>query len=102
MTNKKPTSFKIFVGVISITALVFLAASICTYYQVDRKYSMLLAFIMFVAFSFTTVGIYSGFKFKTEEKNLKRLNRIGVIGNFLIFLFTISLMAYAALMKANT
>ncbi len=101
MTEKKPTSFRIFIGVISITALVFLTATLFSYYQVDKTYSMLLAFFMFVAFAFTTVGIYTGFKFKTQEKRTKTLNRIGLIGNLLIFLFTIGLMLFAALTKAS-
>lgn len=101
MTEKKPTSFKIFITVITITTLVFLTATFFSYYQIDNKYSMILAFFMFVALAFTTVGIYTGFKHKTDEKKSKTQNRIGLIGNLLIFLFTIGLMAFAALTKAS-
>lgn len=100
MTEKKPTSFKIFIAVITITALVFLTATLFSYFRVDKKYAMILAFFMFVALAFTTVGIYTGLKHKTEENKSKTQNRIGLIGNLLIFLFTIALMAFAALTKA--
>jgi hypothetical protein len=99
MTKNKPTSFKIFIAVISITALVFLTATLFSYYQVDKKYSMLLAFFMFVALAFTTVGIYSGFKFKTDDIKHRRLNLVGLIGNLTIFVFTLGIMGYAALTK---
>lgn len=101
MTIKKPTSFKIFLAVISITALVFLAATLFSYYRVDKKYTMILAFFMFVAFAFTTVGIYAGLKDRSKENKAKIQNRIGLIGNFLIFFFTIGLMAFAAVMEAT-
>ena len=101
MTEKKPTSFKIFIAVITISALVFLTATLFSYYQVDKKYSMILAFFMFVALAFTTVGIYTGFKHTTDEKKAKTQNRIGLIGNLLIFLFTVGLMAFAELTKAS-
>lgn len=71
MTEKKPTSFKIFIAVFTITALVFLTASLFSYYQVDKKYSMILAFFMFVALAFTTVGIYTGFNHKIDQKKIK-------------------------------
>jgi hypothetical protein len=100
MTSKKPTAFKILITVISITALVFLAATLFSYYRVDKKYSMILAFFMFVALAFTTIGIYSGIKYKSDENKTKIQNRIGLIGNLLIFLVTIGLMLFAALTKA--
>jgi hypothetical protein len=56
---------------------------------------------MFVALALTTVGIYAGFNHKTEEKRAKTQNKIGLIGNLLIFLFTIGLMAFAALTRAS-
>jgi hypothetical protein len=93
--------FKVFLAVISVTALVFLAASLFSYYRVDKKYAMLLAFFLFVAFAFTTVGIYSGFKLKTNNIKFKRLNLVGLLGNLVIFLFTLGLMLYAALSKAT-
>lgn len=101
MTEQKSSSFKIFIGSFSITALVFMAASLFSYYQADKKYPMLLAFFMFIAFALTPVGIYTGFNFKTEEKRTKILNLIGLIGNFLIFIFTLGLMLFAALTKAS-
>jgi hypothetical protein len=99
MTKNKPTSFKVFIAVISITALVILTATLFSYYQVDKKYSMLLAFFMFIALAFTAVGIYSGFKFKADDFKHRRLNLVGLIGNLTIFVFTLSIMGYAALTK---
>ena len=101
MTQKKPTAFKIFIAVISITASVFLTATLFSFYRVDKKYAMILAFFMFIALAFTTVGIYSGLKFKSDESKSKLQNRIGLIGNAIIFLFTVGLMLYAALTKAK-
>ena len=101
MTEKRPTSFKIFIAVLTITLLVFLTSILFSLFHVDKKYSMILAFFMFVALAFTTVGIYSGFKYKADSNTTKTHNRIGLIGNWLIFLFTIGLMAFAALTKAS-
>lgn len=101
MKYKTPTSFKVFIAVITITALVFITANLFSYYRVDKKYSMILAFFMFIALAFTTVGIYSGFKYKPNDNRTKLFNRIGLIGNLLIFLFTIGVMAIAALSKAS-
>ena len=97
MTKGKPTSFKIFLAVVLITTLVFVSATFFYIYQIDKKYTMLLAFFMFVAFAFTTVGIYTGLKYRTEDKSAKTFNRIGLIGNILIFTFTIGLMLFSAL-----
>lgn len=101
MPNKKPTSFKIFIIIFSITALVILSATLLSYYKADKKYSMFLALIMFVALAFSTVGIYSGFKYKSEVDKYKLQNKIGLIGSLIIFLFTISLMTMAAFMKTK-
>lgn len=99
MTDKGRISFNIFIVVLSIICLVFLTATAFSYYQVDKKYTIILAFFMFIALSFTTVGIYTGLRSNTEETRLKILNRIGLIGNLLIFLFTVGLMAFAAFSK---
>ena len=101
MQVKMPASFRIFIIVISIVALVFLTATLFSFYRVDVKYAMILAFFMFVALAFTTVGIYTGFKYKTDDKKTKIQNRIGLIGNLLIFLFTLGIMAFAALAGAS-
>lgn len=101
MRSKKPLSFKIFLIIISIVGSVLITSTLFFYYQIDRKYSMILAFFMFIALAFAPVGAYSGFKYKSEEKNLKLLNSIGKIGNTLIFLFIITLMAIAVFLKAN-
>jgi hypothetical protein len=101
MKETKPTSFKVFIAVISITVLVFTTATLFSIFHVDKKYSMILAFFMFIAFALTAVGIYAGFNHKTEEKRAKTQNRTGLIGNMIIFLFTIGLMAFAALTKAS-
>jgi len=100
MTKIIPTSFKVFIFVISITTFVLISATLFSYFQVDKKYSLLLAFFMFVALAFTTVGIYSGFKLKTDDIKHRRLNSVGLIGNLIIFVFTISIMAYAAQTKS--
>ena len=97
MEDKKPTSFKVFIAVIFITALVFLTTTFCFYYLVNMKYVIILAVFQFIALAFTSVGIYTGFKYKTDENRSKIFNRIGLIGNSIIFLFTIVLMAYATM-----
>ena len=101
MQVKMPASFRIFIIVISIVALVFLTATLFSFYRVDVKYAMILAFFMFVALAFTTVGIYTGIKYKTDDNKTKIQNRIGLIGNLLIFLFTLGIMAFAALAGAS-
>ncbi len=101
MKTSKPASFKIFIVVISILALAYLIATLFSYFQVDKKYAMCLAFLMFIALAFTTVGIYTGFKYQAEEKKAKIQNRIGLVGNLLVFIFTIALMALAAFTEAS-
>lgn len=97
MAQKPPTSFRVFVAVLSATAFAFLIAVIFSMLQVDRKYAMILALLLFISFAFTTVGIYAGFKFKTDDIKLRRRNLIGLIGNLVIFLFILYIMAHAAL-----
>lgn len=99
MIKNKPTSFKILIAAILITALVFMTTPLFSYYQVDKKYSIFLAFFMLVAFALTTIGIYSGFKLKTDDNKHRRINLVGLIGNLLIFVFTLGIMGYAALTK---
>jgi hypothetical protein len=101
MAEKTPTSFKVFIAVAFITLLVIIIANLFSYYRVDSKYAMILAFLMFVALAFTTVGIYAGIKYKTSERKAKMQNTIGLIGNLVIFLFTIGLMALAAFTNAS-
>lgn len=101
MTHKNPTSFKVFIGVITVTAVTFIIATFFSYYRVDPKYSMILAVMLFVAFAFTTVGIYTGVKFKTDVSRLKRLNMVGLIGNIAIFLFILGTMFFAAVSAAT-
>ena len=99
MKEKKPTSFRIFIVVVTVIALLFLTATLFSHYHVDKKYAMILAFFMFVTLSFTTVGIYTGFNHITDNKKSKNQNRFGLIGNLLIFLLTIVIMAIAALSR---
>ena len=99
--TEKPISYNIFILVITITALLLFITALFSYYQVDKKYSMILAIIMFVALSFTTVGIYTGYNHRTDEKKSITKNRIGLIGNLMIFLITIGMMIFAAFTEAK-
>jgi hypothetical protein len=67
-------------------------------YDSERKYGMFIAFLMFIVFSITPLGIYTGFKYKTDEPANKLKNTTGLVGNSAIFLFVPGLMLYAALM----
>jgi hypothetical protein len=92
MNRREPHSFIVFAVVISVIALLFTAAGILSHNHADKKYTTVLGFVFILMFSFCTVGIYAGGRYETEEKKLKRLNRIGFIGNLLIFILTIVFM----------
>jgi|GEM_PF-2744044 len=100
MKEKKPISYKIFIVTFTLTSIVFLLASLINYFQADKKHSMTLAFIMMIVFALAAIGMYTGFTNKTELSNIKKYNRIGLIGNLLIFVLTIGLMAIAAFTTA--
>jgi amino acid transporter len=89
MHQSKPTSLKLFIIALTITATVFLIVTF------NPGYGTVLAFILILTFGLTGVGIYSGLTHKTDERKLKRNNRIGLLGNSLIFLFILSIMVYA-------
>jgi hypothetical protein len=99
MATKKPTSFKVFLLVISVVAAALGTATLFSYFQVDKKYSMSLTILIFVAMSFANIGIYTGFKDKNQESG-RLLNRIGLVGNifavvvFLFFMFMVLLTYY--------
>ena len=95
MTDKEPTSFKVFIGTLSTTAIVLTTATLFSFYHVDKKYAMILALLQFIALAFTTVGVYAGIKYRTENRRHKLFNKVGLIGNLLIFLFTVGIMTFA-------
>ncbi len=86
----KPFSFKVFLVLLLITAGVFIAATLLSQAQADKKYATILAFFLFVAMSFSPVGIYAGLKDKSN--NQKTYNRIGIYGNLLFYVFILFLM----------
>ena len=92
---KKSTSFTIFIIAITVFALVFLAATLLSYFHADMLYAMFLAFILFIVMSCTTVGIYSGLKFNSDDSKLKLYNKIGLIGNIVIFSAIVLIMFFA-------
>ncbi len=102
MADKKTTSFKVFIIVIALNGLSLLAAILSSFYHVDMKYSMIISFPVLIAFTLTTVGVYTGIKYQAESSNSKFFNRIGLCGNSLIFIAVVALMVFAALTKGNT
>jgi hypothetical protein len=101
MATRKPTSYIVFLVVISMTTLNLIMATILSTYDDGMKYAMVSAFFLFIGLTFTTVGIYTGFKYRTEENKPRVQNKIGLVGNLIIFLFTVCIMAYAALTPSS-
>jgi hypothetical protein len=89
MQQNRPTSLKLFIVAVVITATVFLIATL------TPGHGTVLAFILILVFGLTGVGIYSGLKHRSEENTQKRSNRIGLLGNSIIFLFILGIMIYA-------
>ena len=92
---------KIFIALISVTTLVFLTSFLFSYYQIDKRYSIILAFTLFVAMSFAPLGIYSSLKNKEIENRQKLLNKVGLIGNSIIFALVLIIMIVVAYGKIN-
>lgn len=101
MKQKRPTSFIAFLISVAITVVVFIAAIFFIIYDLDLKYTMILAIFMFVAFVSSAFGIYTGFKNKTHQKQKQRLNQLGLVGNILIYFSMIVIIAMAALSKVS-
>lgn len=101
MKHKKPTSFIVFIIAVSITVLVFISAILFSIYDVDLRYTMILAFFMLLAFILSAFGIYTGFKNKTHQKKFQRLNQLGLIGNIFFYFCMIVIIAMAALSKVS-
>jgi hypothetical protein len=66
--------------------LAILTSFVCSYLHIDVTYSFILAFIIITALGFSNVGIYTGFKYKTDLNRSRNLNRIGFLGNIIFFL----------------
>lgn len=96
MTNLKPLSFKVFLIVVSVTVFNFIAALLLSYNHANIKYSMVLALLQFIAMSGSLMGIYTGFKYNSDDKKNLLFNKIGLIGCLVIFSLTIVIMAIAA------
>ncbi len=95
MKEDRPVSYLIFITSLILTILVFISATILSYYQAPVKYAMMLAFIQIIVFALVSVGVFSSFRYKSESKEQKKYNRIGLVGNGIIFLFTLVLMIFA-------
>lgn len=89
MKQSKPTSLKLFVLATVITVIIFLIATF------SPGYGQNLAFVLVLVFVLTGVGTYSGLKYKTDESKLRNRNRVGLVGNLVIFLFILGIMIYA-------
>ncbi|HXU27413.1 MAG TPA: hypothetical protein VN698_09300 [Bacteroidia bacterium] len=98
MKRKEPTAFIVFAIIASGIALLFTAAFFLAHNHANQKYTKLLGFVFILLFSFCTVGIHAGSKYETEEKKFKILNRIGFIGNLLVFFATLVFMVVTVLL----
>lgn len=85
-TDQRPHSFNIFIAIICTLLIAYGTATLFSYYRIDLKYARLVAWIGIVALSFTTVGMYSGYYYKSAIKRFLILNRIGFIGSISIFI----------------
>jgi len=99
--HKKPITFIVFLAAVFITVLVFIAAILFSIYDVDLKYTTILAIFMFIAFVLSAFGIYTGFKNKTHQKEAMRLNQLGLVGNIFFYFCMIVIIAMAALSKIS-
>lgn len=99
MERREPHAFIFFAIVISIILLVFTAAAIFSKYGIHNKSQITLGFIMMIVFALSSIGVYAGIRYKTEEKKLKRLNLIGLIGNIIVAFGFIVFMIIVILMK---
>ena len=96
--SKKTTSFKIFIIAASLVAIVFLGARLPLYFfHADFFYAMVLAIILFIAMIFALIGFFSGLKFKSEDERLRLFNKIGLIGNLIVFVIIVILFFFALL-----
>ncbi len=87
----KPTSFKLFIVEIVIVALLFLLISI----RPGVGYVVVFALIILLTIVLTGVGIYSGIKYKSDDDERRKHNRIGLWGNFGALMFVLIIIVYA-------
>ncbi len=81
-----PTSFKVFLTVAVIIVLVIGAATFIQINSLGHGYNELTGFFLFLAFSFMPVGIYAGIKEKNDDEGIHILNKVGLIGNLVLYL----------------
>lgn len=91
--TKRPTSFNIFVFAI----IAFISSSLLSFLKIDVLFAVVLAVIFFITMIFTIIGFFSGLKFKGEDVKSKLYNKVGLIGNLVLFIVILSLLFLALL-----
>lgn len=95
-----PTSYKIFISVLIIYVLTFIQGILYAHFDIHEKYTIILGYFFMIAFSFSLVGVYAGRKYiKTDNLKTNRLNKIGLIGNALLYILMALFLATLILVK---
>ncbi|MCZ8285194.1 MAG: hypothetical protein O9353_07020 [Bacteroidia bacterium] len=99
MNEKRPLAFKIFIVSFSVVISVILLSALFNYYQVDKKYSLILPILLTINSAMNPLGVYIAVKAKAVGSDRStRLNKIGLIGNtilYVLFLAMWGLVAFA-------
>ncbi|CAN5394774.1 hypothetical protein BH09BAC5_BH09BAC5_08630 [soil metagenome] len=101
MKTRTPQSIRFFLISVFLFVLVFIAATILSHNPENNKYAVYSVPFLLICFVLSAVGIYSGATKKFEEKGERIKNRIGIIGNTLIFLIMLSLIIAGAIIASH-
>lgn len=85
MKEKTPLAFKIFMISCSFVIFVLLLSVLFAHYQIDKKYAILLPILLTINSSINPLGVYIGIKASPVENKHMLLNKIGLIGNAILY-----------------
>jgi multisubunit Na+/H+ antiporter MnhB subunit len=95
MIKKAPSSLIMFIVALLISIGVIIAALLFNLLNWNKQNLIYLGFAQMLVAIISTVGIYTGIKYRSLQKKSINLNRLGLWGNVIILTYTAVLMVMA-------
>ena len=100
MNEKTPLTFKIFIISFSVVISVILLSVLYFYFQINRKYTILLPILLTINSAMNPLGVYIAIKAKPAGSDrATRLNKIGLIGNAILYVLFLAILVVMAVDK---
>jgi hypothetical protein len=100
MNEKTPLAFKIFILSFSVVISVILLSALFSYYQTDKKYAIILPILLTINSAMNPLGVYIAIKvIPTGNDRSTRLNKIGLIGNTILYVLFLAIWGLVAFYK---